>query len=93
MLLCCALIGLFRCSDLTGVSVTEDTQTALLLIDTAGCDLWELDVPDEVSKGNEGEVDLCVVHVDKLIRAGLKPADIAVIAPYNLQVHMKDLQL
>ena len=65
---------------------TEDTSTALLLVDTAGCGLWELDVPDEVSKGNEGEVDLCVVHVEKLIKAGLNPSDIAVIAPYNLQV-------
>lgn len=67
---------------------TDDTSTSLLLVDTAGCDLWELDVSNEVSKGNEGEVDLCVVHVEKLIQAGLNPGEIAVIAPYNLQVNV-----
>lgn len=33
---------------------SEDTSIPLLLIDTAGCDLNELDLAEEVSKGNEG---------------------------------------
>ena len=41
--------------DLDGVEETEETSTALLLIDTAGCDIQELNVPDEMSKGNEGQ--------------------------------------
>ena len=34
----------------------DETQLPLLLIDTAGCDLPEMDVPEEVSKGNEGQI-------------------------------------
>ena len=33
-----------------------------------------------------GEVDLVELHIKSLTEAGLKPKDIAVIAPYNLQV-------
>lgn len=44
-----------RCyRDLPGVSDTEDTSVAVLLIDTAGCELNELDLIDNESKGNEG---------------------------------------
>jgi len=44
---------LFR--DLPSVVDTEDTCIPLLLIDTAGCNLNELDVACNESKGNEGE--------------------------------------
>jgi len=44
---------LFR--DLPNVVDTEDTGVPLLLIDTAGCNLSELDVASNESKGNEGE--------------------------------------
>lgn len=33
-----------------------------------------------------GEVDIVELHIKALIEAGLKAKDIAVIAPYNLQV-------
>lgn len=33
---------------------TEETSIPLLLIDTAGCGLFELEVEDEQSKGNQG---------------------------------------
>ena len=42
-------------SDLPGVSPSDDTQVPLLLIDTAGAGLRELDAGAEDSKGNEGE--------------------------------------
>ena len=42
-------------SDLPGVSPSDDTQIPLLLIDTAGAGLRELDAGAEDSKGNEGE--------------------------------------
>lgn len=74
--------------DLDGVKDTEETRVPLLLIDTAGCDLQELDLPEDVSKGNEGEADLVACHVENLIKAGVKPVDIAVIAPYNMQVDL-----
>lgn len=41
--------------DLDEVEDNEDTRIPLLLIDTAGCDLHELDLPEEISKGNEGK--------------------------------------
>ncbi|XP_054826082.1 DNA-binding protein SMUBP-2 [Eublepharis macularius] len=74
--------------DLPGVASTEDTSIPLLLIDTAGCGLFELEVEDEQSKGNQGEVHLVGLHVQALVRAGVKARDVAVIAPYNLQVDM-----
>ncbi|NWW24579.1 SMBP2 protein, partial [Falcunculus frontatus] len=74
--------------DLPGVSSTEETSTPLLLIDTAGCGLFELEVEDEQSKGNPGEVQLVGIHVQALVDAGVKAKDIAVVAPYNLQVDM-----
>ncbi|XP_039600764.1 DNA-binding protein SMUBP-2 isoform X2 [Polypterus senegalus] len=74
--------------DLPGVSIIEETSLPLLLIDTAGCGLFEQDVEDEQSKGNQGEADIVSLHVEALIKAGVKAKDIAVITPYNLQVDM-----
>ena len=71
--------------DLPGVKPTEETALPLLLIDTAGCDVYEMQVEEEVSKGNEGEADIVAAHVCTLVDAGVSPSDIAVIAPYNLQ--------
>ncbi|KAJ3596215.1 hypothetical protein NHX12_002624 [Muraenolepis orangiensis] len=74
--------------DLPGIACVEETSTPLLLIDTAGCGLSEMEATDEQSKGNQGEVDLVELHIKSLTEAGLKPKDIAVIAPYNLQVDL-----
>jgi len=52
--------------DLPNVSDTEDTCTPLLLIDTAGCNLSELDVASNESKGNEGE-DLLRFTTDAVV--------------------------
>ncbi|XP_067663777.1 DNA-binding protein SMUBP-2-like [Haliotis asinina] len=79
--------------DLPGVTDCEETSCPLLLVDTAGCDLFELELPEEVSKGNEGEADIVASHVEKLISSGLRPEDIAVIAPYNLQVELLRVRL
>ncbi|XP_071481045.1 DNA-binding protein SMUBP-2-like [Diadema antillarum] len=79
--------------DLPGVEENENTNLALLLIDTAGCDITELELEEEVSKGNEGEADLVAHHVDNLITSGLTPAQVCVIAPYNLQVDLLRLRL
>ena len=72
--------------DLPGVENTENTSIPLLFIDTGGCDVVELKLEDEVSKGNEGEADIVTAHVTALVEAGIRPDDIAVISPYNLQV-------
>ncbi|XP_040895261.1 DNA-binding protein SMUBP-2 [Toxotes jaculatrix] len=74
--------------DLPGVTCVEETSTPLLLIDTAGSGLSEMEVTDEQSKGNQGEVDIVELHIKVLTEAGVKAKDIAVIAPYNLQVDL-----
>lgn len=60
-------IGYFLfCRDIEKVEETEETSEPLLLIDTAGCQLYELDVPEEISKGNEGWLVIpvcCTVHI------------------------------
>ncbi|XP_061465901.1 DNA-binding protein SMUBP-2 isoform X2 [Rhineura floridana] len=58
--------------DLPGVASTEETCIPLLLIDTADCGLFELEVEDEQSKGNEGEVRLVSLHIQALVEAGVK---------------------
>lgn len=78
---------------MNGIEDGELTSEPLLLIDTAGCDLWEMDVPEEISKGNKGEADIVNHHVRRLISCGLSVDEIAVIAPYNLQVELLRLQL
>ncbi|NXK44733.1 SMBP2 protein, partial [Chauna torquata] len=74
--------------DLPGVTSTEETTIPLLLIDTASCGLFEMEVEDEQSKGNPGEVQLAGLHIQALVEAGVKAQDIAVVAPYNLQVDL-----
>ncbi|XP_026783616.3 DNA-binding protein SMUBP-2 [Pangasianodon hypophthalmus] len=74
--------------DLAGVTHVEETSMPLLLIDTAGCGLNEMEDTDEQSKGNQGEVDIVALHVKTLTEAGVQAKDIAVIAPYNLQVDL-----
>ncbi|XP_057362671.1 DNA-binding protein SMUBP-2 isoform X2 [Manis pentadactyla] len=74
--------------DLPGVAATEETGLPLLLVDTAGCGLFELEEEDDQSKGNPGEVRLVSLHVRALVDAGVRAGDIAIITPYNLQVDL-----
>ena len=69
-----------------GVASTDDTSAALLLIDTAGCDLEEEREATGDSRANQGEAGLVKTHVSRLIEAGVRGRDIAVITPYNAQV-------
>ena len=75
-------------SGLKNVECNVYTDTPLLFIDTAGCEYEESAVPEEVSKSNEGEAGLVFVYVNMLIKFGLSPSEIAVIAPYSLQVEL-----
>ena len=49
-------------SDLPEIEVDDITTTPLLFIDTAGCDMHELDLAEEISKGNEGAIITSVDH-------------------------------
>lgn len=73
---------------LPGVEENEDTSIALLLIDTAGCDMHESAVSEEGSKANSGEAALVTLHVQRLIDSGVSAKDIAIVTPYNLQVDL-----
>ena len=80
--------------DLKEVKRHENTTNALVLIDTDGCDMTEMvlsnddSVGDEESKANEGEANIVCQHVTELIKQNVKPEEIAVITPYNLQMEL-----
>ncbi|MFL5374380.1 MAG: AAA domain-containing protein, partial [Myxococcales bacterium] len=58
----------------------------LEVIDTAGRGFEEETPEASDSKANEGEAGLAVAEVERIIQKGVRPEDIAVIAPYEAQV-------
>ncbi|KAJ0330354.1 hypothetical protein COL5a_003417 [Colletotrichum fioriniae] len=81
------------------VEDTEDTNEPVVFIDTQGGDYPERSEDDDKgavkkakfslhgeSKSNEMEGALVRQHVQKLVDAGVKPEDIAVVTPYNAQL-------
>lgn len=84
------------------VADTEDTSEPVIFIDTQGGDFPEKNEEEEdskdgkkkatvrsllgESKSNEMEAALVRQHVRKLVDAGVRPEDIAVVTPYNAQV-------
>lgn len=81
-----------------GVQETEDTNEPVIFIDTQGGDFPEKNEEEDTgkkrsirslygeSKSNEMEAALVRQHVGKLVHAGVRPEDIAVVTPYNAQV-------
>ncbi|KAL6711436.1 hypothetical protein ACN47E_004370 [Coniothyrium glycines] len=81
-----------------GVEDTDDTREPLVFWDTQGGDYPENAEEDGVigkggkgmslgdSKSNEAEAALVKLHVCKLVHAGVKAEDIAVVTPYNAQL-------
>ncbi|KAF4955496.1 hypothetical protein FGADI_4469 [Fusarium gaditjirri] len=78
---------------------TEDTNEPVIFIDTQGGDFPEKNEEDDKdtprkgraglhgdSKSNEMEAALVQQHVRQLVGAGVRPADIAVVTPYNAQL-------
>lgn len=87
-------------SQIPDVEDTDDTNCPVIFYDTQGGDFPEK-VEDEAdsgsgkakirsltgeSKSNEMEAALVKTHVKALVKAGLKPEDIAIVTPYNAQV-------
>ena len=77
------------------VGETEDTREPLVFIDTQGGDFPEKAENEAIgkksvilgdSKSNEMEAAIVKMHVGKLITAGVKADDIAVVTPYNAQL-------
>lgn len=79
-----------------GVKLTEDTSQAVVFVDTQGGEFPESTLEGDESyllgesKRNDGEAQIVKVMVTNLITAGVSPSDIAVITPYNAQVHTWD---
>lgn len=83
------------------VEDTEDTNEPFIFIDTQGGDFPERTEEDDKdnpkkgksslhgeSKSNDMEAALVQQHVQKLIDAGIRAEDIAVVTPYNAQVSL-----
>ena len=70
-------------ADMGHVSKNETTKIPLLLIDTAKSDMLEHQT--NASTGNHGEVGIVKIHVTKLINAGVKQEEVAIITPYREQ--------
>ncbi len=72
--------------DIEGVQENHYTQSPLLFLDTAGSG-WEEELePDGESRRNPQEAKMVLYLADQLISSGVRPGDIAVIAPYAAQV-------
>ncbi|KTW26261.1 uncharacterized protein T551_03560 [Pneumocystis jirovecii RU7] len=80
--------------DLDGVNDTEETRESLVFYNTQGAYMYESIENNEhmnifsESKSNQMEASLVNEYVIKLINAGVKQEDIAVITPYSAQVSL-----
>lgn len=77
-----------RLADLPDVALTPLTDHPLEFIDTAGAEFDEAIEPDGESKFNDKEASLIVRLVLELVELGVRPEQIAVIAPYAAQVRL-----
>ncbi|GAB4814237.1 hypothetical protein N2152v2_001283 [Parachlorella kessleri] len=73
-------------ADLQGVREEAASLPVLLLVDTAGCEMWEQQEEEGDSKRNDGEAAVVMAHVRRLVAAGVRTQDIGIITPYNAQV-------
>jgi predicted DNA helicase len=75
-----------RLCDLPGMKTEALTKSPLQFTDTAGASYDEEKEPDGESRLNSAEARLIGRKVRELLDAGLRPEDVAVIAPYSAQV-------
>ena len=63
--------------------------TAMVLVDTAGCDgFQEMEDVERGSKANPGEAKVVLAYINRLVSCGIREKDVAVITPYNGQVNL-----
>ncbi|KAJ2883040.1 hypothetical protein H4R27_003031 [Coemansia aciculifera] len=72
----------------TASSEMRESAESSDISDTATGNRQVKQLGDTDSKLNKGEAELTLLHVDRLIAAGVLAADIAVISPYNAQVRL-----
>ncbi|RWR73779.1 DNA-binding protein SMUBP-2 [Cinnamomum micranthum f. kanehirae] len=71
--------------DLEDVKKSSSTESTLILIDTAGCDMEEKK-DEEDSTLNEGEAAVAIAHSKRLVESGVRSSHIGIITPYAAQV-------
>jgi superfamily I DNA and/or RNA helicase len=81
-----ASVRAHRLCDLPGVRSEPLTESPVQFIDTAGAGYDEEPEPDGESRLNPREAELVCRKVSALLDAGVRPEDVAVIAPYAAQV-------
>ncbi|MDZ7617482.1 MAG: AAA domain-containing protein [Patescibacteria group bacterium] len=81
-------VAAHRLADIAGVSDGPFTRSPVEFIDTAGASFDEDREPDGESRLNRREAELASRKVHELLDHGVRPADIAVIAPYAAQVRL-----
>ena len=74
--------------ELEGVEATDLTSVPLAYVDTAGSGFAEAWNELLESRENAGEAALAVRLMERLLAAGMKPKDIALLAPYVAQVKL-----
>lgn len=83
-----AAVAEHRLYELPDVQLAPLTDAPLEFIDTAGASFDEELEPDGESRLNRGEAELAERKVRALLAAGLRPGEIAVIAPYAAQARL-----
>lgn len=72
--------------DMAGVQRVNETEESFVFLDTAGQGYEEELEPGSNSSFNREEAELLLKELKKLLKAGVKPEDVAVISPYSAQV-------
>jgi ATP-dependent RNA/DNA helicase IGHMBP2 len=83
-----ASVAAHRLCDLPHVTADSLSEQPVQFIDTAGASYDEEQEPDGESRFNRGEAELVAKKVHALIKLGVRPEEIGVIAPYAAQVRL-----
>jgi ATP-dependent RNA/DNA helicase IGHMBP2 len=75
-------------AELPGVRADALRPGPLVFLDSAGQGWTDRRTQDQPSTSNPGQAERVAVEVQRILRRGLAPADLAVIAPYDAQVRL-----
>ena len=68
--------------------IGEVLDAAMVLVDTSGYDMIEMEEKNSGSKMNVGEIQLVQSYVELLLSQGIALNDIAIVSPYSAQVNL-----
>ena len=78
-----------KLADLVQVQETEETLSALCLVDTAGCEMGE-EHDESGSSFNEGEALVVREYLQRLLDLGIAQEQIGILTPYSAQVSARN---